>query len=231
MATSLDDATLVQAPLTGAPPLALGVALLAHAERVSMAAVLDAPLPDVRRRLLAARRARSGAGLDALTQCPACEEMIEVSIEADAVLAALAVAPHAVVVRLADGETITATVPSARDVLDAARGEPLESAEALRGRACEGASELAEQDAERVDAALEAADPLAAGVALRCPECSTEWAAELDPCAYAVAELAEHQRRVIDDVHVLASAYGWDEATIAALPAWRRARYRELIER
>lgn len=229
MATSLDDATLVQAPLTGAPPLALAAALLARAEGIPITAVLDAPLPDVRRRLLAARCGRFGAGLDALTQCPACGETIAVALEADAVLAALAEAPHAVTVRLADGEAITATVPSAHDVLDAARSEQDDPAALLRARVHGGT--LDPEDVELLDAALEAADPLAAGVALRCPECDTEWAADLDPCAYAVAELAGDQRQVMDDVHALATAYGWDEATIAALPAWRRARYRERIER
>lgn len=229
MATSLDDATLVQAPLTGAPPLALAAALLARAEGVPMAAVLDAPLPDVRRRLLAARCERFGAGLDSLTQCPACGETIEVALEADAVLAAIAAAPHTVTVRLAAGEAIAVTVPSARDVLDAARAGPDESATLLRARLQAGT--LDPDDAELLDTALEAADPLAAGISLRCPECDTEWAADLDPCAYAVAELAEDQHRVMDDVHALGTAYGWDEATIAALPAWRRARYRERIER
>src|SRR5450755_1750279 len=100
MAESLDDGTLVQAPLTGAPPLALGAALLARVDGVAVAAVLEAPLPDLRRRLLAARCARCGPELVALTQCPACEETIEVVLKADAVLAPFAAAPSAVTVTL-----------------------------------------------------------------------------------------------------------------------------------
>jgi hypothetical protein len=229
MAPSLDDVALVQAPLTGAPPLVLAAALLARMEGVPTATVLDASLTDVRRRLLAARRARLGAELTALTQCPACEETIEASLQADAMLAAIAAAPDAVSVRLASGESITVTAPSTQDVLDAARAGPEQSAALLCQRVCDAA--LDPDDAQRLEDALEAADPFAAGIALRCPECAAEWTADLDPCAYVVAELADAQRRVIDDVHALASAYGWEETAIAALPAWRRARYREWIER
>ena len=34
---------------------------------------------------------------------------------------------------------------------------------------------------------------------------------------------------VLEDVHLIASRYGWPEAAILDLPGWRRARYAALI--
>ena len=77
---------------------------------------------------------------------------------------------------------------------------------------------------------MEAADPLAIiQFTLTCPACGHDWHAQLDIAAYLWRELDAWARRTLHDVHVLASAYGWSEATILSLRPERRQLYRDLI--
>ncbi len=92
------------------------------------------------------------------------------------------------------------------------------------------AGELRPQDCARAAAALAQADPLVAfSVTSGCPACGAEADIEIDLEALALQRLAAQQRRLLRDVHVLASRYGWSEAEVMALTPTRRARYVELI--
>jgi hypothetical protein len=51
----------------------------------------------------------------------------------------------------------------------------------------------------------------------------------LDPVDLVWREFAALARRLEDEVHVLASAYGWTESEILALPDSRRRRYVDRI--
>ena len=83
--------------------------------------------------------------------------------------------------------------------------------------------------AAAIEAALDARDPLVdCSVAVVCPTCGAESSVEVPLTALAVGVLRRAQGRLLEDVHDLARAYGWTEAAILALPAWRRARYRAL---
>ena len=44
-----------------------------------------------------------------------------------------------------------------------------------------------------------------------------------------IAEMRERTAMLLEEVHLLASRYGWHEKTILALPASRRTAYAELI--
>lgn len=76
--------------------------------------------------------------------------------------------------------------------------------------------------------ALTDADPLAeTQLSLTCPDCGQGWEADFDIPEFFLTELAAHGERVLDDVHRLASQYGWSERDILAIPPARRAAYRE----
>jgi hypothetical protein len=78
----------------------------------------------------------------------------------------------------------------------------------------------------RIEAAMEAIAPaLSRALPCRCPECGAETAVSFDVLPYCLGELRAHAAFVYDDVHRLASAYGWTEAEILTLPSARRARY------
>jgi len=66
-------------------------------------------------------------------------------------------------------------------------------------------------------------------IALKCPACGHEWQMIFDVVSYFVGEINTWAMRILREVHRLASAYGWREADILSMSAWRRQQYLELI--
>jgi hypothetical protein len=74
------------------------------------------------------------------------------------------------------------------------------------------------------------AEPLAdLSLAATCPACGHNWQILFDIVSYFWSEINAWSLRLMREVHSLASAYGWREADILAMSAWRRQRYLELI--
>ncbi|ASC73014.1 hypothetical protein XM38_039760 [Halomicronema hongdechloris C2206] len=83
-----------------------------------------------------------------------------------------------------------------------------------------------------LDQALDQLDPLVNfSLAVTCPHCGQSAQPAIDLGAWALQALQRVQQRLIETVHHLACHYHWSEATILALPAWRRHRYLTLIDR
>lgn len=82
----------------------------------------------------------------------------------------------------------------------------------------------------RCEAIVAEADPQAdIRLALHCLECGQQWNAVFDPLSFLWREIEHWAERMLREVHVLASAYGWDEARILGLSAARRRRYLEMV--
>lgn len=64
---------------------------------------------------------------------------------------------------------------------------------------------------------------------LNCPSCGHAWRELFDIAAYFWSELAARAKRLLEDVHFLARGYGWREADILAMSAWRRQAYMEML--
>lgn len=78
---------------------------------------------------------------------------------------------------------------------------------------------------------IAAADPQAdIQLALTCPDCSQQWHAPFDIVSYLWTELDAWARRIVGEVHTLATAYGWCEADILAMSQIRRQMYMEMVE-
>jgi hypothetical protein len=74
-------------------------------------------------------------------------------------------------------------------------------------------------------------DPLVDfSVASTCPACGATAELPVDLEELALSRFAVRQRALLQEVHVLASRYGWSEDDILALPPARRARYVRMIE-
>lgn len=83
---------------------------------------------------------------------------------------------------------------------------------------------------EAIDAALDAADPLAdLSLDVACDHCGQVQRAPLDIAATLWDELSTQAARVIDDVHLLAGAYGWSEGQVLAMTPARRALYKQRV--
>ena len=88
---------------------------------------------------------------------------------------------------------------------------------------------LPETVTEALASTMAEADPQGdVELALECPACGHAWRAGFDVASFLWAELDAWSRRTLDDVHVLASAYGWSENEILALGP-RRQHYLERV--
>lgn len=118
-------------------------------------------------------------------------------------------------------------VPTVADVREAAGAE--DPAAILEGR-CTRPAGPPRSVGRRIDRALSALAPsLKDLVGGSCPVCGVEVALWFDPLAYVLTELRDRFAGIHADTHALASAYGWSEHTILAMPGVRRRRYAELV--
>jgi len=67
-------------------------------------------------------------------------------------------------------------------------------------------------------------------VSCSCPACGETNETAIDLEGLALGHLARRRRALIEDVHALASAYGWTEAQVLAISEERRASYRALVD-
>ena len=74
-------------------------------------------------------------------------------------------------------------------------------------------------------------DPLVAfKVSCACPVCRSTNEVRVDLEGIVLARLRQKQRALLDEIHTLASHYGWTEADVLAIPPHRRAHYLAMIE-
>lgn len=64
---------------------------------------------------------------------------------------------------------------------------------------------------------------------LNCPTCTAHWQSTFDIASYLWTEIDAQAKRLLREVHSLASAYGWSETDILALSDARRQFYLEMV--
>ena len=74
------------------------------------------------------------------------------------------------------------------------------------------------------------ADPQAdVKLGLDCPACGHDWLVTFDILSFLWSEIETWAQRMLRDVHILARSYGWREADILAMSAFRRQCYLEML--
>jgi hypothetical protein len=184
---------------------------------------------DAQRELLRFSASRTGR-VDAVATCPHCAAMIDVDVP----VARMALASSSsddvtpLAARRVGRVHAALRVPTVGDLIDAAALDTPEEAQALLAERCG----LGEVDPEEWDAAITDLDEshplLAASCAVACPDCGEEFEATLDPVELCWEAVDAAATEVIDDVVALATAFGWSEADVLAVPPRRRAMYRRL---
>jgi hypothetical protein len=217
-------------------------ALLGLVQRVASAAdggPIDwagLPATDLDAAALVLRQSWIGDAIRTDTRCPepGCRERIDVSFRICDYIEhhrprrprGITEAPDAGWFRLA-GAAARFRVPTVADLLVATSAGQL--ADALTSR-CVEAPELPRALAQRLDRALSALAPsLKDLIGGNCPACGREVAMRFDPLGYTLTELREAFSGIHLETHALASAYGWPEQAILALPRGRRRRYASII--
>jgi hypothetical protein len=182
-----------------------------------------------RNRAIADLRGRCfGPRMRAETKCPHCGEAIEFALDVAALVAEAGPAAETVSIAGADYH-----LPTSR-ILAQAAGEPdVEAAAVLLCESCRVGGEARALTAEQIDEvgeALACADPLAEiAFDFECPACGADFREALEIAGFFWREIEVEARRLMIDVHTLASAYGWREADVLALSPARRAFYVERV--
>ncbi|HSE59392.1 MAG TPA: hypothetical protein VLA99_11870 [Nitrospiraceae bacterium] len=197
--------------------------------------------------LLAEIRARTfGRDLASVVTCPACQELVEVSVDVRSIFPdRMQAAPGEGTVReplvIAAGDfVVQAAIPAVRDVeATVADATPAEGLGKLlrrcilraehRGEPCQ-VDDLPEHVRALIDLRMAEADPQGVvHLSLHCPGCDHRWSLLFDMLAYFWSEIQIGARRLLREIHVLASFYGWSESAILTLSAARRRAYLELV--
>ncbi|MFN2467003.1 MAG: hypothetical protein ABR521_02550 [Gaiellaceae bacterium] len=199
--------------------------------------------------LVELRELMFGPSLAAVGACPSCGELIEAELAAGD-LRDHGVGPHprakcadgvgsdptdeasrARELELeVDGRGVRFRAATAGDLVEVGGATDVEEGRAILLQRCVLDGELTPEVEEAVSAQMAEADPGAwIELALACPGCGSEWTAPFDIVSFLWAELDACARRLVRDVHGLASAYGWLESDVLALSAPRRAAYLELV--
>lgn len=192
------------------------------------AALAEEPLGRCNAALLEARAVTFGGRLRAAVNCPVCGAALEFDLDTVELLESQPASVDSVEV---DGMHFRP--PCHRDLADIAREADADTAARRLTALCAlaGPGGL-EQDAhltaliDEIEQALEQADPWAnLSLDMQCEECGHRWGEALDVAALLWDEVQHRARTLLDEVHLLARAYGWTEDAILGLSDQRRAAY------
>ena len=224
-------------------------------ERMLM--LLTAALPDVSRSdllnlsvgerdayLLMLRERSFGSQFAGFAECPRCQERLECQFT----LADIwnPGRPHegrpqgsALHIEIED-YVVEVCLPTQTDLLAIAGSRSLEIARthllercirvAIRNGEAIAATAVPDEIVAAIGEQLLHLDPQAeVQLALQCPACKYSWSVLFDITTFVWAEISSLARRLLREVHLLATAYGWHEADILAMSAIRRQFYLELV--
>lgn len=190
--------------------------------------------------LLEVRRRTFGESLRGNLCCPACGMTLAVQIDATQLMDDNPVgAPGPVTVEV-DGLRVVARIPTLDDLVAAAGAGTSAAIRLHLVDACIVAaygpdgevetSDLHDDVIAHVGDALVAADQFAElRLAPTCDACGATWLALVDMGRWLWDEVEAAAERLLDQVHLLASAYGWSEGTVVALSPRRRRAYADRV--
>ena len=189
-----------------------------------------------------------GPRLKGLTNCPACDERLELDFDGRDLLASSSPLLDPESTELLNAESsfrfnayeVTYRLPTSADLINSS---DLTDSSALKEKilqacvvsvVCDGAAkdikELPENIFDELAQHMDKADPLAnLTLAASCPACGHTWQIIFDIVSYFWSEINAWAIRLLHEIHLLASAYGWSEKDLLNMSAWRRQRYLELI--
>jgi hypothetical protein len=229
----LNPARLLAVWESGARRHPIDRALLLYAlaaPQVDPESLADRSLGERNAAILALRTAHFGRPLAAWIDCAHCGERMEFELDP----AQLPEPPNALPAPVHVG-AYRFLPPTSRHLAIAANTDDGEAATLALMRAClDGDVPSDDTLSAMIDAAgeaLDAADPWAdIALDLPCPACGQAMSASFDIAAYVWDELDTRARALLDDIHTLATAYGWTEPEILALSDTRRAAYLDRVQ-
>jgi hypothetical protein len=179
-----------------------------------------------------------GPRVSGVDTCAGCGAVLDVTFDLGRLTSGYAVARTPVTVHCGD-EVLYGRVPTTADLIAAAEADGSDIPGGLLARCVtvagpdgreRPAAGLPAPAVAEVISALAAADPLAdVRLAVTCGECGRQWATAFDIASFLWTEICATAERLLGDVHMLASAYGWSEAEVLAIGPRRRQYYLEAV--
>jgi hypothetical protein len=189
--------------------------------------------------LLLLREQAFGSEMTGVAVCPRCGEQLELSFSVAQIrLQSVARTGQAFALTV-DGYHLQVRPPNSQDLAaiceqsdaDLRRRLLLERCltAAYREAKPVGPDELPANVFDAVEEGIAQADPQAdIRLAIACPACDHRWQGVFDILAFFWSEVDAWAVRILHEVHILASAYGWREHDILALSPRRRQFYLEM---
>jgi hypothetical protein len=185
--------------------------------------------------LLDVHAAVFGRAIELLTDCPACDEVLELALSVPDVRVESGEA--GVEHELSDpasGMRLRFRLPSSADLVAVAAVDDAGAARTALADRCvvgaEPAGPLPESAVATLAARIAELDPQAEiDLALRCGECGHRWTAPFDVADHVWRRLDARARALVAEVAALAAAFGWSEDEILGLSPERRGLYLDLV--
>jgi hypothetical protein len=190
--------------------------------------------------LLTLRENLFGPDMPGTATCPACGERVEFVVRTRDLRVSDEPDEKAAISLDAGEYAVTFRMPVCSDLVGAA-GDPgtLPGREAILARCILSATnhgeviipadlpaELQEKIVDRMQSSDSGAD---CHISLVCPSCRHEWEEAFDIGLFLWDEMASRVSRILYEVHMLASAYGWTEKDVLTISPARRQYYLEQV--
>jgi len=193
--------------------------------------------------LLELRGAMFGRRIVSLTKCPQCDENVQLEFSVDDFAEPVRVieSDDAAVI-LAEDYLVRFRLPDSLDQMAIVESPDAATAQRKLLSRCVtsvqragdqvSTESLPELVVAKMTERMAELDPLASiFLAVTCAACGNQWRTLFDVCDFLWRELNWCAQRLLQEVHVLASAYGWNESEILSLGATRRRLYLEMVNR
>ena len=199
------------------------------------------------RQLLLLRQRTLGDTATCFVPCPYCGELLEFTLDLSSMVSTSTATwdepgehvEHTYTLSL-DAYTISFRLPTSIDLASIIRSHDVQGGSRLLRARCVvqvtqneqpvAVEDLPQNVVQALSEAVVEYDPLAEmEFALTCPACQQQWTTLFDIVSFFWTELDAVAKRLLRDVHTIASAYGWRERDILSLSTARRQYYLELI--
>lgn len=189
--------------------------------------------------LLSLREKVFGSQLVSQGACPKCGDRLELTFSVSDIRTAPETEPTAILVTRVEDYEVHYRLPNSLDLGAASELDVAAMRQQLLSRCLISihyrdeslaVSELPSGVVSTVLEEMAQADPQAdVQLALSCPACNHQWQVTFDVVSFFWTEIHAWARRLLQEVHTLASAYSWREADILAMSPQRRQLYLEMI--
>ena len=189
--------------------------------------------------LLSLRQLTFGPQMESYAECPACGAQLEFNIYIEKLLRDRPSADGEEQSVKLNGLSIRFRLPDSVDLAECintasekASRELLQRCivKATHNKKTVGIDEIPESVVSALAARMAELDPLAEiRIALNCSECDHRWEVLLDIQTFFWEELGWQVKQSLNQIHILARAYGWREADILAISPWRRQYYLDMV--